>query len=302
MLAIVIPYYKLSFFEETLQSLSNQTDKRFKVYIGDDASPQNPCEIIEKYKSKFDLEYYYFEKNLGGNSLTKQWGRCISLTDKEEWILLLGDDDYISPNFVEEFYNHLEKVNQLKINVIHFSVFIDKEGVLSKLFTHPRIESSKDNFFRKFFGGAHGSLSEQIFKKEMYLKRGFRNLPLAWGADDLAWLEFSDFGDLYGINEANTYFRISSENISRSGFQSEVKKETKNSLFKLIIDEYLYKFNKEQRLKLILHYQSLRYRYHKVSLSLFLKMCKLFLIEKEYKNIYKAARKLLSYYIKKWKR
>ena len=29
MLAIVIQYFKLTFFEETLQSLANQTDKRF---------------------------------------------------------------------------------------------------------------------------------------------------------------------------------------------------------------------------------------------------------------------------------
>jgi hypothetical protein len=35
MLAIVIPYYKRTFFEETLQSLANQTDKRFQVFIGD---------------------------------------------------------------------------------------------------------------------------------------------------------------------------------------------------------------------------------------------------------------------------
>lgn len=38
MLAIIIPYYKFTFFEATLQSLANQTDQRFKVYIGDDAS------------------------------------------------------------------------------------------------------------------------------------------------------------------------------------------------------------------------------------------------------------------------
>ena len=42
MLAIIIPYFKLLFFEETLQSLAIQTDKRFKVYIGDDASPEDP--------------------------------------------------------------------------------------------------------------------------------------------------------------------------------------------------------------------------------------------------------------------
>ncbi len=33
MLAIVIPYYKLTFFEYTLQSLAKQTNQRFKVYV-----------------------------------------------------------------------------------------------------------------------------------------------------------------------------------------------------------------------------------------------------------------------------
>lgn len=42
MLAIVIPYYKINYFEETLKSLSNQTDKKFKVYIGNDASENDP--------------------------------------------------------------------------------------------------------------------------------------------------------------------------------------------------------------------------------------------------------------------
>ena len=46
MLAIVIPYYKIIFFEKTLESLAQQTDKRFRVYIGDDASPDSPEKLF----------------------------------------------------------------------------------------------------------------------------------------------------------------------------------------------------------------------------------------------------------------
>ena len=73
MLAIIIPYYKHTFFEETLQSLVSQTNKSFKVYIGDDASPENPGILLEKYQGKFDFVYYRFEENLGEKSLTQQW-------------------------------------------------------------------------------------------------------------------------------------------------------------------------------------------------------------------------------------
>jgi glycosyltransferase involved in cell wall biosynthesis len=71
MLAIIIPYYKLTFFEATLQSLAHQIDKRFKVYIGDDASPEDPSELLEKYQGKFDFVYHRFDSNLGGISLTQ---------------------------------------------------------------------------------------------------------------------------------------------------------------------------------------------------------------------------------------
>ncbi len=50
MLAIIIPYYKLTFFEETLQSLVNLTDERFKVYIGNDGIPEDPSYLFQKNK------------------------------------------------------------------------------------------------------------------------------------------------------------------------------------------------------------------------------------------------------------
>lgn len=61
MLAIVIPYYKLTFFDETLQSRVNQKDQRFKVYIGDDASPEDWTVLLEKYKAPFYYHQFYSE-------------------------------------------------------------------------------------------------------------------------------------------------------------------------------------------------------------------------------------------------
>ena len=70
MLAIVIPYYKIQFFEETLRSLANQTDKRFMVYIGDDASPDDPLELLQRFSGQFPFEYHRFETNTGAVSYT----------------------------------------------------------------------------------------------------------------------------------------------------------------------------------------------------------------------------------------
>ena len=40
-LAIIIPGFKINFLETLFQSLVKQTDKRFNVYVGDDASPHD---------------------------------------------------------------------------------------------------------------------------------------------------------------------------------------------------------------------------------------------------------------------
>jgi glycosyltransferase involved in cell wall biosynthesis len=85
-LAIVVPYFKLTFFEATLESLANQTDKRFKVYIGDDASPENPSSLLEQYKESINFKYKRFYNSIGSISLVKQWEHCMTMVQEEEWM------------------------------------------------------------------------------------------------------------------------------------------------------------------------------------------------------------------------
>ena len=104
MLAIIIPYYKITFFEATLQSLLSQTDNRFKVYIGDDASIESPLVLLEKYQNRIDFNYNRFQVNYGSFSLVKQWNRCLEMINDEEWVMFLGDDDVLQNNVVSEFF------------------------------------------------------------------------------------------------------------------------------------------------------------------------------------------------------
>ncbi len=216
MLAIVIPYYKLTFFEATLQSLDNQTNQRFKVYIGDDASPENPLTLLENYKDKFDFQYHRFETNLGETSLVKQWERCIAMAGNEDWMMILGDDDVLENNCVGAFYENLNEIEALKINVIRFAtkVINSISEPISKVHSHPKLENSIDFLMRKFKGGTRSSLSEYIFRKQIVETIKFKDLSLAWYSDLLAVLEFSKFGLIYTINKAVVHFRLSEINIT----------------------------------------------------------------------------------------
>lgn len=246
MLAIVIPYFKHTFFEETLLSLANQTNKQFKVYIGNDASPENPSLLLEQYKDKFDFVYYEFESNLGGISLVQQWNRCIAKVEDEEWLMILGDDDVLSENVVEEFYKNRNEIQSLDSHVIRYaSVVIDAMGKeISKTYTHPKLETATDFLMRKIKGGTRSSLSEYIFKKPTFDEVGFKDFPLAWSSDVLAVVEVSVYNNIFTINNATVSFRQSGLNISSQ--QDSIEKN--NAWFKFytyLLANYGKKYPKE---------------------------------------------------------
>lgn len=296
MLAIVIPYYKITFFEFTLESLATQTDHRFTVYIGDDNSSEKPIELLKKYKNQFDFVYYHFNENLGSVSLTKQWERSINLSVDEKWVMILGDDDVLDNNVVEEFYKNLEEVEDEKINVIRFSTFkIDeKNRIISEVYLHPKIEKATDFLFRD----KRSSLSEYIFRKDKILEVGFKNFPLGWCSDLLAILEFSKFGEIFTINTA--IFKIRISNSSISGDQSNLKLKYKANFefyYYLTTKKSIY-FTKEQN-KILLFTLSKCYINDKRKISYFFKISKIFLSKFLIKDFFGFINTILYNYFRK---
>jgi len=255
MLAIVIPYYKHTFFESTLQSLADQTDKRFKVYIGDDASPESSLDLLAKFQGKFDFDYHRFESNLGGTSLAQQWDRCIALSGDEEWIMVLGDDDYLGNTVVEQFYINFHKFKS-KANVVRFSsrTIVEAEKYKATICQHPVWESATDAFYRKFKLITRSSLSEYVFLKTIYENHGFYNYPLAWNSDDRAWLDFSEDKPIYSINDGLVCVRLSNLNITGRQDNLVLKNASLVEFHKFIIQHKLKQFNKYDRIKIIRKY------------------------------------------------
>lgn len=247
-LAIVIPYYKIDFFKDTLDSLANQTNKKFKVYIGNDASPNNPSELLSKYKNDFDFEYIEFKENLGSTSLVNQWHRCIDLAKEEEWLMILCDDDTITENYIEAFYANLNEIYKSGAELVRFAskVIDENNNSLSIIVSHPKTENAVDFLFRKLKGGTRSTLSEYIFIRERVLKIKFKNLPLAWYSDLLAVLEFSQFGTIYTVNEALLKFRLSGVNITSKSDDYTLKNEATFQFYYYLLTLQKAHFNKEQ--------------------------------------------------------
>ena len=256
-LAIVIPFYKINFFEETLKSIALQTDKRFTLYIGNDASKNDPLPLIKKYFSEAEFQYFDYKDNLGGKNLVLQWERILENV-LEDWFQMLGDDDMISDNFVEEFYKSLPILEAEKITAIKFTHdWIDEENNLIETFNYKEdYLESVDFIIKKHKGEIRSSLSENIFATKMWKKFRFQEIPLAWGSDDLALLHFSGHGKIAYNQNTKVLVRISTSSISGSSdfdrekdFATNVFREKiilqsaayfPKSFINQIIDQYLY--------------------------------------------------------------
>ncbi|MDB5013417.1 MAG: hypothetical protein JWQ25_1619 [Daejeonella sp.] len=214
-LAIVIPYFKLKYFEESLLSIKNQTDKRFKLYIGNDNSPESPIQAINDiFPSRENITYKHFDFNLGSLSLTRHWERCINLSS-EEYVWLFSDDDIMPQDAVERFYKLIE--SSVEADLFRFNINIINElGIpIFPVSEHPIHETAISFLTRRLNGDVISSACEYIFSREVYSNnKGFVEFPLAWASDDATWLNYSNKLGIFLIPGKCVSWRMGGNNIS----------------------------------------------------------------------------------------
>lgn len=271
-LAVVIPFFKIDFFEDTLKSLANQTNQDFNVYIGSDASPDYPEELIGKYNSQNKFYYKRFDENLGGKGkLSEQWERCIDLSHDEDWIMILADDDYISTNFVEVFYKNLETAKKKETMLLRFKMrrVSEKNELLVDL-EQPLLYPAKDYVWEDETKKRFISISENIFTRKIYNEKKFRKYPLAWRVPMMMYMDFTNNGNVLGINEAHVCIRKSFQQLTWRQDVNQYKTEAMELFYFDIINEYEYTFQNYQNLKFLKVYTFYKTNKTKFKKSLFL--------------------------------
>ena len=215
-LAIVIPAYKIMYFQKAIQSIASQSCKDFTLYIGIDASPYDFKPLIDLYKSKINIVTTYFTENLGGKDLVAQWERCIDLVGDEEWIWLFSDDDFMDPNCVANFYLSLDQ-NQ-DFDLFHFNLLkVDEQdkATYTQFATFPQIVTIEDFLPGVLQSGYYSTAVEYIFRKSHFYSEGrFQNFDLAWFSDAATWIKVGKRKGIRTIESSKVYWRQSSLNIS----------------------------------------------------------------------------------------
>jgi glycosyltransferase involved in cell wall biosynthesis len=114
LLTIAMPVYeRKEYFPEALDSAVNQTIK-CKIIVVDNCSSHD---FFKEICGEKGITYYKNETNIG---LFPNWNRCFDLAETG-FVMILGDDDILSPDYVESFLKALKQYPDLDI---YFSDFV----------------------------------------------------------------------------------------------------------------------------------------------------------------------------------
>lgn len=213
------------FLHDALNSLASQQDKRFRVYIGDDASPEDLKSICDSFAGRLDLYYHRFEHNLGSTALAKHWNRCVALSH-ERWLWLFSDDDIADAGCSAAFRQALEETKDA-FDVYHFQVnIVDREGkLLRRPPDYPPYLSSVDYTGLRLDYQISSYAVEYIFSRDAFNREGgFVSFPIAWCSDDASWAAFSESKGIHTIDGPRINWRLSGLNLSSPNSPHGAKK------------------------------------------------------------------------------
>ena len=216
-LGVVLPAFKSAFLATALESLARQSEKRFRVYVGDDASPEGLERICAPFASAIDLQYVRFAENLGRRSLAAQWSRCVRLS-REPWVWLFSDDDFAHPDCVKSFRASIERSGPVS-DLYRFPLgVIDQEGrVVSPLRSCAETQSAGEFALAKLKGEIDSFAVEYVFSRAAFEREGgFIEFPAGWCSDDASWFVFAGQRGIKAIEGGGVYWRKSAVNVSAS--------------------------------------------------------------------------------------
>lgn len=214
-LSIIIPAYKPFLLHKVLTNVSEQSCKKFNVYIFNDNSPYDLDSIIIPFIELNDnFSYFKFETNLGSEDLVAHWHRCIEKINSCSYIWFLPDDDYPDLNCVRNFYKSLNKYPNN--NLFRFSTIIHYQSTgKSTINNFPLFQSSLDFATKKIGLQQMSSLGEYIIRLEKFKEiGGFVKFSLAWFSDDATWVSVSKDSKIIRIENSKVHINNDVSNIS----------------------------------------------------------------------------------------
>lgn len=209
-ISIIIPYHrKKKFFQETIDSICNQTFKNIELLVVYDDTDKSELEFVKKtlIKSKLSFNLIVNFKNIGvGKSRNKALKKC-----KGNFVAFCDADDLWIKDKLKFQINFMKK-KKLSFSYSSYNIINSRSKKIG-LFMAPKIID-----LNKLMKNCDIGLSTVMIKKDLMNKFSFSSLRTK--EDYLLWLEIiNKIKYLVAINRPLVKWRKLEDSLSSSVFQ-----------------------------------------------------------------------------------
>ena len=221
--SIGIPAFKSKFLKECILSILSQTYTNFELIIVNDCSPEPLGDIIKQFDDE-RIKYFVNETNTGALNVVNNWNKCLNEADGE-FFVLMGDDDSMEPDYLEEFDKLIQKYPDLDVYHCRTRLINEDSKPIMLTPSWPEYESVYENIWHRINSFRVQYISDFVYRTDALNERGgFFYLPLAWFSDDVsAYIASGDKGIAH-TNKPVFNYRVNSLTISSTG-NNEMKME-----------------------------------------------------------------------------
>ncbi|WP_462410918.1 glycosyltransferase family 2 protein [Neobacillus sp. Marseille-QA0830] len=245
---VMAVYNGESHLKESIDSILNQTYRRFEFIIVNDGSTDKTKEILESFRDR-RLKIYHLEKN-HGQTFSLNFG--ISKA-RGKWIARQDADDISLPNRLREQLIYLKKHPYLAgvacmIKSIPGNEPVDQSILNGKQWSNMALTNEQIKEFRFVAPPViHGSM---IFSKHFFQAVGSYNEKYSIGQDFDLWIRMLDKGIIEKVPQVLYMYRVEANSLSNIK-ESQTCKESltiaSSHINKLLLD----KLNRQPKLGII---------------------------------------------------
>ena len=181
LISIVVPIYNVeNYLRQCLDSIQNQTYKKFECIMVNDGSTDNSQQIVEEYLE--DSRFKLINQSNKGLSGARNTG-ISHIREESTFVAFVDSDDYIYSNFLETLIEHIED----DVDII--------EGMIEYFHDEIKVDNVSHNFEKKILITKDDKLRElalnklrvsvfpKLFRKSLLTEVFF---PEEWIFEDLA--------------------------------------------------------------------------------------------------------------------
>ena len=181
LISIVVPIYNVeNYLRQCLDSIQNQTYKKFECIMVNDGSMDSSQQIAEEYLT--DSRFKLINQSNKGLSEARNTG-ISHIREESTFVAFVDSDDYIYPDFLETLIEHIEDdvdIIEGMIDYFHDEIKVDN---VCHDFEKQILISKDDKLGKLALNELRVSVFPKLFRKSLFTEDFF---PEGWIFEDLA--------------------------------------------------------------------------------------------------------------------